>query len=255
MSHDAYRTLATHYDRLRMDWYSATTGPRLVELLAVHGVRDGAILDAGCGTGTLALWLATRGFAVTGVDLSTSLLERAKAKAAASAQTVRLALGDITQLALSQRFDAIVCVADVLNHLPTLDDWERTFHSFAQHLRPGGLLFFDALTALGLERMDMYEVHDLATGALMMGIIYEPAARRSTLKLSCYVPVPGTSYFERASETIPEWAQPVDEVLDRLQRAGFQSIEQPWRVTDEPENEERLTVLAVRSPARASARG
>jgi 2-polyprenyl-3-methyl-5-hydroxy-6-metoxy-1,4-benzoquinol methylase len=249
VTHDAYRTLAAHYDRLRMDWYTGTTGPQLVELLAAHGVRDGAILDAGCGTGTLAMWLATRGFAVDGVDLSPSLLAQAKAKAVAASQNVRFELGDITDLSLSHRFDAVVCVADVLNHLPTLDDWERAFRSFAQHLRPGGLLFFDALTALGLERMDMYEVHDLANGALMMGIIYEPAAHRSTLKLTCYVPVPGTSYFERASETIPEWAQPVGDVLARLQRSGFESIEQPWRATGEPENEERLTVLAVRSSA------
>lgn len=42
----------------------------------------GTVLDAGCGTGTEALWLAERGWEVTGADISGTALAEAKARAA-----------------------------------------------------------------------------------------------------------------------------------------------------------------------------
>jgi SAM-dependent methyltransferase len=57
----------------------------------VHGEADlvttlvedppAAVLDAGCGTGRVAIELARRGFATVGVDVDDALLERARAKA------------------------------------------------------------------------------------------------------------------------------------------------------------------------------
>jgi predicted TPR repeat methyltransferase len=52
----------------------------LVEaLLREHGL-DGPVLDAGCGTGRVGVELASRGFAVTGVDLDPALLDAARVK-------------------------------------------------------------------------------------------------------------------------------------------------------------------------------
>lgn len=45
-------------------------------------LRAGTALDAGCGTGTEALWLAERGWQVTAADISRSALTKARARAA-----------------------------------------------------------------------------------------------------------------------------------------------------------------------------
>jgi len=147
---------------------------------------------------------------------------------------------------LGETFDGITCVSDVLNHLPTLEEWEQAFRSFHRHLNPGGWLFFDSMTCHGLAEQDAYSTNDRASKVLLLGVIWEPATRRSTMKITSFVPVEGTFLWERATETITEWGQPVQEIYDRLARAGFQPPERLWPQGEDPEKEERLAVLVRR---------
>jgi len=73
-----------------------------------------------------------------------------------------------------------------------------------------------------------------------------PATRRSTLKITSFVPVQGTVLWERATETITEWGQPVQEIFARLTGAGFQPPERLWPRAEDPEKEERLALLVRR---------
>ena len=50
--------------------------------------------------------------------------------------------------------------------------------------------------------------------------------------------------FERASETITEWGQPVAGIVERLESAGFHSVQQPFAQHDDPERDDRLGILA-----------
>jgi len=239
-----YDAIAHRYDAHGWDWYAPTTGERLLALLAERGVAAGSrILDAGCGTGTLALLLAAAGYEVTGVDLSTAMIERARKKD--TKHRVDWREGDITALTLDGSFDAIVTVADVLNHLPGLDRWEAAFRSFHRHLRPGGFLFADVMTARGLAQMDQQSVQERAGVTLILSIVWEPRERRSTLKVTSFAPAPSDpARYERTSETISEWAFPIADVLDRVARAGFSPVERVWGIEGEAEDDDRLTILA-----------
>ena len=245
--HDAYAGFAAHYDLHGWDWYAAAYGERLFHTLEEGGVAGGRILDAGCGTGTLALALATRGHRVTGIDFSEPMLEAARRKDGRHEVTWRQA--DVTAFDLGESFDAAVCVADTLNHLETLDQWERAFVCLAAHLRPGGVLFFDVMTCLGLERLDGYTVREVPGRALIVGSIYERSSRRSTAKVTSFVESLSGGLYERASDTITEWGQPVAAVLERLAACGFEEIRRPWVVREDPEAEERLAVLGRRARA------
>jgi 2-polyprenyl-3-methyl-5-hydroxy-6-metoxy-1,4-benzoquinol methylase len=96
-------------------------------------------LDAGCGTGTLARWLATRGASVLGVDAAPEMVAAARAGAAQDysdrlsfvrVQTIaRLALDDCS-------LDGILC-SSVLEYVP---DPSACLNEFARVLKPGGLL-------------------------------------------------------------------------------------------------------------------
>ena len=88
--------------------------------------------------------LRHEGYRVTGVDASPEMIARAKAKDTAGQIDWRV--GDVTALTLGAKFDAVVSVADVFNHLPTLDEWEAALRCFHEHLPPGGLVFVDAMT-------------------------------------------------------------------------------------------------------------
>jgi 2-polyprenyl-3-methyl-5-hydroxy-6-metoxy-1,4-benzoquinol methylase len=244
--HDSYRGLARHYDLHGWDWYARTFGARLIELLRERGVAPGAsILDAGCGTGSLALMLAAAGYRVTGVDYSPEMIARARAKDASGAVDWRI--GDITSLALDTTFDAVLSVADVFNHLETLDAWESALRSVAAHLRPGGLVFVDAMTCRGLERLDVQSVQERGGATLILAIVYERNARRSTLKVVSFAPTSaGPDVYERAQETITEWGQPVEDALLRFARAGFSGVERVWATAEAAEEDDRITVVATR---------
>ncbi len=247
MVQHVYDGFARHYDLHGWDWFAAMHGDRLAGLLEERGLAGRRVLDAGCGTGTLALALAEGGFRVTGLDLSEGLLARARAKD--QKESVRWVRGDIRDFDLGPGeapLDAIVCVADTMNHLESLDGWEAAFRRFASHLGPGGLLFVDAVTIRGLERMDRQSVAQVDEQALIVAVVYEPAARRSTLRVTSFRRAEGSRLYERAADTITEWGQPVASVVDALARSGFDRIERPWSASADPEADERLDLLAIR---------
>jgi len=98
------------------------------------------VLDAGCGTGDLAIWLAGRGHAVTGVDFLAGPIARARAKAQAAGVAVNflemdaLAIGEIPE-----RFDAVTDCG--LFHC--FDDARRSAYvaALTRLLEPGARVF------------------------------------------------------------------------------------------------------------------
>jgi len=244
---DAYLGFAAHYDLHEWDWFSRVYGPKLIDLLALKGLASARILEAGCGTGTLALRLAAAGHRVTGIDLSEAMLAVARLKDTERSVTWRRA--DVTDFDLRDldvKFDLVTCVADILNHLETLDEWEAAFRRFAAHLRPGGHLIFDVMTCLGLSRLSRQGVEEREGKTLIVGMIYEPRLRRSTVKATSFVPAGEGPLYERASDTIPEWGQSVGAILERLESSGFTSPERLWPAGGDPEAEDRLIVFSTR---------
>jgi len=244
---DTYLGFAGHYDPQGWDWFATHYGPRLIDLLAAKGLIESRILDAGCGTGTLALRLAAAGHRVTGIDLSEGMLAVARRKDTGAAVTWRRA--DVTSFDLSDLepgYDLVTCVADILNHLETLDEWESAFGRFAAHLRPGGRLIFDVMTCRGLSRLNRIAVEETEGKTLIVSMIYEPRLRRSTVRATSFIPAGPGPLYERASETIPEWGHPAGAILERLEAAGFTHAERLWSAGGDPELEDRLIVLSTR---------
>src|SRR5512135_2854654 len=101
------------------------------------GVPRLRVLDVGTGTGVLALLAAELGHDVTGVDLSTGMLEEAARKARERGLALDLRLGDAEDLPPGLAgFDAVVS-----RHLLwTLPDPPRALASWRAAARPGGLV-------------------------------------------------------------------------------------------------------------------
>lgn len=65
----------------RVAWDPGEYDGHLPWLLDAYGIAPGEALDAGCGNGKSAVWLAERGFRVTGIDLAPTAIEQARALA------------------------------------------------------------------------------------------------------------------------------------------------------------------------------
>jgi SAM-dependent methyltransferase len=101
----------------------------------------GTALDIGCGEGADAVWLAARGWRVTGVDFAATALERAAAGAAAAGEEVAARIewvrADVTQwMPEPGTFDL---VSAQYMHLPT-EQRRGLFARLADAVRPGGQL-------------------------------------------------------------------------------------------------------------------
>ena len=89
-------------------WDVHQAQPRLMELEALGGF-SGEVLDIGCGLGDNAIYLASRGHSVTGLDGSPAAIEEARRRAATAGVTVNFDVADATTLSgYEGRFDTVV---------------------------------------------------------------------------------------------------------------------------------------------------
>jgi cyclopropane fatty-acyl-phospholipid synthase-like methyltransferase len=102
-------------------------------------IRD-SVLDAGCGTGDIALFLAGRGNTVTGVDYLDEPIRRAKLKAAEQKLPVTFLVKDATTFKdWNERFDNVVDSG--LFHVFSNEDRKKYVAGLATILKPGGRLY------------------------------------------------------------------------------------------------------------------
>lgn len=115
----------------------------IVDRLSKRDVPPGAqLIDAGCGAGGHAIELARRGYIVKGIDAAPQLIAEARIRAADSGLAVSFSVGDILDLAFSDRHDGILC-RGVLNDFLDDSDRQNVLISFARALRKGGTVILD----------------------------------------------------------------------------------------------------------------
>lgn len=129
------------------------------EATFVEALGPRSVLDAGCGTGRVAIELARRGIDVVGVDLDPVMLAAARRKA----PQLDWVEGDLATVELGRRFDTVVAAGNVMIFL-TPGTEAAVVANLARHLGPGGLLVAGfSLTDDGLSLAD-YDAHCRAAG-------------------------------------------------------------------------------------------
>ena len=103
------------------------------------------ILDVGCGTGGHAIELASRGYAVTGVDLSQDMLDIALEKAASlpSLQNPNFLQGDARNFDTGQLYDMAIMMFAVIGYLTDNEDVLQGLRNIRRQLKPGALFVCD----------------------------------------------------------------------------------------------------------------
>ena len=107
------------------------------------------ILDIGCGTGRHSIELSKREYTVTGIDLSESLLKRAKEKASEQNLQIDFEKHDARKLPFLNEFDLVIMLCE--GAFPLMETDEMNFQilrNAANALKPKGKLIFTTLNGL-----------------------------------------------------------------------------------------------------------
>ncbi len=148
------------------------------------GEHPPSILDAGCGTGRVAVELRVRGFDVVGVDLDPAMLATARQKAP-HATWIDGDLADVTigdAVAGPRLFDLVVLAGNVMIFVAPGTE-ERVVANLGRHLRPGGLVVAGFQLHPGRSSLATYDTACDRAGLVLLGRwstwdrqVFEPAA-------------------------------------------------------------------------------
>ena len=125
---NSYSFLAGSYDKLTYDVGYADWADYIEKHFNKRGIPGKTVLDLACGTGSLTLELANRGYEMIGVDLSPDMLSEASEKAAETEGIPPIFLcQSMEKLDLYGTIDACVCCLDSVNYFTDLRELKEVF--------------------------------------------------------------------------------------------------------------------------------
>jgi len=196
--------------------FSANAAPWLLATLRRSGIRNGLIVDVGCGSGVWAQRLGDEGYNVLGIDRSSSMIRLARR----IAPRATFRKGSFVDAELPQ-CDAVTALGEVFNYLFDAGNTERTlFRLFGRihaALRPGGALIFDMA---GSGRVPGGLRRNYATGN-DWAVLVENRERGKLLtrKITTFRKI--GRFYRRGEETHCLHLYPSIEIEAALRRAGF----------------------------------
>jgi len=138
---DAY---AEYYDLFYQDKDYKQEADYIVNLLEDNGVKNGAILELGSGTGKHAEEFAKIGFNVHGVDLSPVMVKQANQRKKENfISQLQFEIGDVRSYRCDKKFDVVISLFHVMSYQIKNEDIAAMFETAAHHLKAGGVFIFD----------------------------------------------------------------------------------------------------------------
>lgn len=219
----SYGVFSEFYDALTANVSYDTVSQVLSSLLTRYGKSRGLLLDLACGTGSVSVRLAEKGYEVIGVDLSPEMLSEAQNKAYSAGQNILFLCQDMTKLDLYGTVDAAVCTLDGLCHLPNEESVFAALQKVSLFMNPGGVFLFDVNSVykhravLGNNTFvyDTDDVYCVWQNTLL------PDGVTVQMDLDFFEPVSDAGDYVRQSERFTERAYPKETLEAMLKKAGF----------------------------------
>ena len=220
----AYEALASSYDGLTLDIPYEEMLAYMEALLQNHDVRPKSVLDLACGTGSMSVLLAKKGYRVIAADLSEDMLAMAYEKAMELENPPFFICQPMQRLRLPYTVDWVACCLDSLNYVTDPADCREAFKRVYASLSQGGAFIFDINSEEKLKGLDGQVFLDENEDTYCVW-----RAEFDREENICYY---GMDIFQREGglwsrtmEEHREYAYSVAQLTGYLKEAGFQIIE------------------------------
>ena len=243
MKNAAYVNLAKWFEYLNDDCDYENWSQYLLKKLKGFSLQNG--LDIGCGGGWFTRRFVKEGYAMTGVDCSREMLDRAQETALKEGLRGEYLLGDISRLKLPRRFSFAIAINDLVNYLPK-DRLLPAFKNVCSALQKGGVFLFDVSSKRKFEEKiantvsvdDRDEVTYLNFSSLQ--------GEKAVMDVTLFAKGEDGKYT-RYDERHEQYIYDKEEIISALTSSGFTLVEVEGHLGESEETADRLTFLAVRS--------
>ena len=152
--------VAARYDESTGSYFEPAVIEATADFLA-DLAAEGKALELAIGTGRIALPLARRGVRVHGIDLSTAMVARLRAKPGGA--DIPVAIGDYATTRVDGTFSLAYIVFNSINNQTTQDAQVASFENAAAHLEPGGCFVVEVGTP-PTQPLSVFDLSDTHVG-------------------------------------------------------------------------------------------
>ena len=243
----AYTHLAKWFEYLNDDCDYENWSQYLIMKLEKYPLQTG--LDIGCGGGWFTRAFERRGYRMTGLDVSASMLDFAQETALKEGVRSEYVLGDITKMKLPKKFDFATAINDCLNYIPK-EKLDVALKKIGAALKKDGIFLFDVST----ERKIRQRIANTVCADDRDDVTYLSFNKAETdgvtMDVTLFVKNPDGS-FHRADETHRQYIHTESELLAALERNGFVALEVEGHLGADKTDCDRLCILAQKKRGNA----
>lgn len=241
-----YGAFAEYYDSLTSNVSYDETAKYVADILSENGIKKGILLDLACGTGTMSVQMAKRGYEVIGIDNSPEMLSEAREKAYEAKEDILFLCQDMCDIDLYGTVECTICLLDSLNHLESEEELQAAFKGVSLFTVPGGLFIFDVNTqykhkyVLGNNTF----VYDNDDVYCVWQNEYDDESKTVEIFLDFFEEENGL--YRRSSEYFTECAFSDETIRRLLKEAGFSNVKAYGELSRNApsETEERIFYVA-----------
>ena len=245
---EAYTSFAAVYDTFMDNIPYEEWEKYLKSLLYEYGVREGLVLELGCGTGNMTEILAQSGYDMIGVDNAEEMLEIAIEKRMKSGLDILYLQQDMREFELYGTVKAIVSVCDSVNYILEEEELEEVFRLVNNYLDPGGVFIFDFNTVYKYRGIlgDQTIAENREECSFIWDNYYYEEERINEYELSLFIREGDSELYRKYQETHFQKAYDLETMKRLITQSGLEYItaydaftkEAPTRVS------ERIYVIA-----------
>lgn len=220
----SYDDFSRFYDLLTDNVEYEKRADYFCRLLSLCGIKEGILLDLGCGTGNMSFAMADRGFDVIGVDSSVGMLNAAQQKMFENGKRILLLNQNMQEIDLYGTVDCAVCVLDGINHLANKDEVKQTFSKVSLFMNQGGAFAFDVNTIYKHKNVlaDNVFVYEPENVYCVWQNNYNKNDNSVDISLDFFEEEDGVYY--RSSECFTEKAYELSDIKLWLEESGFEVV-------------------------------
>ncbi len=247
---DSYTGFAKVYDLFMEDVPYKEWSRWIAEMLRVHGIEDGLVLDLACGTGVMTELLAEAGYDMIGIDQSEEMLERALDRKEQSGHDILYLCQDMREFELYGTVRAIVSVCDSMNYVLEEEAFLDILTAAAEnYLDYGGLFLFDLNTEYKYRMLlgEQTIAENREEGSFIWENSYDEEEKINEYELTLFIRE-DSGYYRKYEEVHYQRAYPLDTVKELVARSGLKLLQVCDGYTGEPvrEDSERICVVCRR---------